>query len=79
MSVTAQEALYTTELVNAFYSNDKKQLVNLNSMYILCNPRHSFKAVCCNDCFQEERKKERKKKYYVYFSMKNYVSILLSR
>jgi len=34
MSVTAQEILYTTELVNAFYSNDKKQLVDLNSVCI---------------------------------------------
>jgi len=35
MSVTAQETLHTTELVNAFYSNDKKKTVNLNSVCIV--------------------------------------------
>jgi len=34
MSVTAQEMLHTTELVNAFYSNDKKT-VDLNSVCII--------------------------------------------
>jgi len=34
MSVTDQETLYTTEVVNVFYSNDKKQLVYLNSVGI---------------------------------------------
>lgn len=34
MSVTAQETLYATELVNVLYTNDKKQLVDLNSVCI---------------------------------------------
>jgi hypothetical protein len=34
ISVTAQETLYTTKLVNVFYSHDRIQLVELNSVCI---------------------------------------------
>lgn len=65
MSVTAQETLYTTELVNVFYSYDKKQLVDLNSVSI-------FYAI-------QGAKTVFKKKYYIHFSMKNFALILLGR
>jgi hypothetical protein len=46
MSVTAQETFYITELVNAFYSNDKIVSGFEPCMHILSNLRHSMVRLC---------------------------------